>query len=58
MSSDNYHKKGYHNTEYKKETIKAAKELLYGSEIINKLENAKDDLELSRIMADARGRMK
>ena len=40
-----------------KQTIKAAKELLYSPEIIEKLNNAKSTNELANIMKTARGNM-
>ena len=39
---------------YKSEAIKAAEDLEYGTEILEKLENAKTDGEIQRIMVSAR----
>ena len=39
---------------YKSEAIKAAKDLGYGTEILEKLENAKTDGEIQRLMIAAR----
>lgn len=39
---------------YKKETINTARELFYGEGVIKKLNAAKTEYELSRIMCDAR----
>lgn len=43
-------------TSYKKHAIKAAKNLLYGTDVIESLENAKTDAEITRIMKTARKR--
>lgn len=50
------HKKSYiaEFKRLKKMTIKAAKDLCYGQEVIDKLENAKTEGELYRIMRAAR----
>ena len=42
----------FHN--YKKQAIQAAKELYYDKEVIARLENAKTDADVSRIMVKAR----
>lgn len=42
---------------YQKECIQAAKELLYGKEVITALEEAKSEPELIRIMKNARHNM-
>ena len=39
---------------YKREAIKVAEDLMYGSEVIEKIKAAKDSDEVSRIMATAR----
>lgn len=39
---------------YKTSAIKAARELFYGDEVIQRLKNAETDDEISRIMSDAR----
>lgn len=41
---------------YKSKAIKAAKDLLYGEEVINRIENAKCDEEITRIMKTERER--
>lgn len=43
-------------TDDKTDAIQAAKELLYGPDIIERLENAKSNAEIERIMATARKR--
>lgn len=40
---------------YKRFAIKAANDLCYPTEIIRKLENAKTESEIARIMRNARG---
>ena len=42
----------------KKKTIQAAKELCYPEYVIRQLKAAKNDIELTRIMIDARHNMK
>ena len=37
-------------TQYKKESLKAAKDLGYSDEVIEKIENAKNDSQISTIM--------
>lgn len=44
----------HHKSDYKKEALKAAKELCYGDEIKKKIKEAKTDEEIERIMASAR----
>ena len=39
---------------YRKDAIKAAKELKYGSNVIQKIKEAKNDAEIERIMNAAR----
>ena len=39
---------------YKKEAIKTAEELLYGPAVIKKLQKAKNEFEIARILIDAR----
>lgn len=39
---------------YKKDAIRAAKDFGYGPEVIEKIQNAKSEFEISRIMAAAR----
>ena len=41
-------------TAYKKQALKAAKELHYGIEIINRIKETDDDFEIARIMINAR----
>ena len=43
---------------YRKDALKAAKDLGYGEEVIQQIKNAKTDDEISRIMASARMKMK
>lgn len=43
-----------YTTTYKKEAIKTAEQLQYGPIVIAKLEKAKDEREISRILVDAR----
>lgn len=47
---------GYRNKDkdYKKQAITAAKQLLYGPEVILKIKNAKDNNEIEKIMRNAR----
>lgn len=45
---------GVLNTLYKKEAIKAAEELRYGKKVIERLEEAKSEHEVTRILTDAR----
>lgn len=50
------HKEGHHrfNSEYKKFALNAAKDLLYGDQIISSIENAQSDKEIESIMDKAR----
>lgn len=41
-------------TSYRKDAIKAARDLRYGDEVIEKLKAAESDSEITRIMKDAR----
>jgi len=43
-----------YNTHYRREALKAAKDLFYGQAIIAEIRKAKSDDEISRIMAKAR----
>lgn len=43
-----------YDTTYRAEAIKAAGELHYGKAVIQKIEEAKDDQEIQRIMIKAR----
>lgn len=43
---------------YKKEALEAARDLNYSKEVIRKIEDAKSDNEISRIMKTARERRK
>ena len=43
---------------YKKEALEAASDLNYSKEVIRKIEDAKSDNEISRIMKTARERRK
>lgn len=50
-------KKGHHRTEkvdYRKNALKAAKELCYGPKVISEIQNAKTDAEIEPIMNIAR----
>lgn len=49
-------RKGYHNEpkSYRQEALKAAKDLLYGPEVIVDIRNAKTDAEIEHIMNTAR----
>lgn len=52
-----YEVEGYFDgnfTHYKKQAIQAAKDLHYGKAVVKKLESAKSDIEIERIMATAR----
>ena len=42
------------DSDYKKQALKAAKDFYYDDEIIHRIENAKSDNEVSRIMKEAR----
>lgn len=39
---------------YKNDAKRAAKELRYGDDVVNQIENAKSDMEITRILATAR----
>lgn len=41
-------------SDYKKQALKAARDFYYDDEIIHRIENAKNDNEVSRIMKEAR----
>lgn len=43
---------------YRDEAIEAAKDLRYGDEVIDQLKKAKDGVEIERIMATARRKMR
>lgn len=43
-----------HYKTYKEDAIQTAKELMYGDKIIARLENAKTEADICRIMATAR----
>lgn len=40
--------------DYRQQAIKIAKDFHYGKKIIKAIENAKDDMEISKIMSNAR----
>ena len=42
---------------YKKEALQAAEDLGYSQEIIERIQNSEDDLEIDRIMRQARSDM-
>lgn len=42
------------NSQYKRQAIKAAKDLLYGNKVIKKIKKAKTEGEIDRIMRAAR----
>lgn len=54
--SEQQPKQGHKGTTYKKQAIKAARDLGYGYDILAKLENAKTDAELDHIMSNERKR--
>lgn len=54
MSKSSYNHRSSFLSSYKEEAIKAAKELMYGPEIIKKIYDAENDKEIERIMHDAR----
>lgn len=55
-STPNPNKGVLKGTTYKTQAMKAAKDLHYGPDVIEQIENAKNDREITRIMKTARKR--
>lgn len=47
-------KQYYEPTTYRQEAKKAAEELMYGSDVVERIMKAKDDVEIGKIMMEAR----
>ena len=52
--NDIFRKRSIYEQPYKKQAIIAAKELGYGKDVLDKINKAKSETEIARIMATAR----